>query len=333
MTSNNLKTINRHLTRCSILLLMIAGIHAIHAQDLYTLGANKSRSSDDIYLQTWYFRYISNRREQFWPYEESADSDWDLGFEAYRYSGDTSDIDFSGRHLIWKVGRRYSGNSYLQGNFGAHRLDVPDAGGPENRLTYELNAKISVSPNFDVSANTSDNYVYHLGLQPAGALEYLHARQRRARFNWRPTQRMRISGATSLWNLSDSNTRRAHHLRFLYGISPAWPWIWAGMSYEKLRYDHAMPGYWTPGDYVGYNLEFESSFPIFKNLVGSLSGSLSHIKEDNNPIGNGDSVAAGVDYKLTDIVMLRAQASRISSVQRNSDWSETLYQLSINGSF
>jgi hypothetical protein len=84
---------------------------------------------------------------------------------------------------------------------------------------------------------------------------------------------------------------------------------------------------------VGYNLEFESSFPIFKNLVGSLSGSLSHIKEDNNPIGNGDSVAAGVDYKLTDIVMLRAQASRISSVQRNSDWSETLYQLSINGSF
>lgn len=333
MASNNVKKINRHITRCSILLLVVTGIQTARAQDLYTLGVNKSRSSDDINLQTWYFRYISNRREQFWPYEESADSDWDLGLEAYRYSGDTSNINFTGRRLMWKLGHRYSRNIYLDGKFGTHRLDVPDAGGTKDRLTYALNANIGLSPSFHLMANTADDYVYTLGLQPAGVLEYLHARKRGAGFSWRPAQRIRVSGATSLWNLSDSNSRAAHQLRFLYGISPTWPWIWAGISYEKLRYEHAMPGYWSPENYMAYNLEFESSFPIVKNLVGSISGSLSHIKEDDNPTGNGDAVAAGVDYKLTDITTLRAQASYIHSVQSSSDWSETLYQLSINGSF
>ena len=82
-----------------------------------------------------------------------------------------------------------------------------------------------------------------------------------------------------------------------------------------------------------FGLEFESSIHITNDLSGSLSASLTRIKEDNNPIGKGGSILVGLDYKTTDIHTIRFEFSRILSSQQDSVWTENTYNLLLNGSF
>ncbi|MBE9525938.1 MAG: hypothetical protein IME94_03100 [Proteobacteria bacterium] len=314
-----------------IILLVCCQISS--AKDLYTVGGANSSSSDEIDLNTIQFSYISNRREQFWPYVESADSEWDWGINLYRYYGQATGTDFTGHHLEGVFGWHYSDKSYFRGTIGIHRLDVPSLDNQKDQKTYDLHAQFGITRNFYLLVNASEDYVYQLGLQPAAAREFLNAERWEAGFEWKPIESIRVSSTSSIWNLSDSNTRRENIARLLYGISPGWPWIWIGVSYEELEYDIVKSGYWTPASFRSVGLIFESSFPVSENLSGALSASLTNIKEDNNPEGNGGSITVGVDYKLTEIHTLRFEFNRILSSQQNSDWTENTYSLLLNGSF
>ena len=322
-----------YLPACALLLISFLCCQPSYARDLQTVSKSHSSTSDDIDLTAIRFSYLSNQREYFWPYAELSDSEWDWGIDAHHYHGQTSGTDFNGQHLEGIIGWRYSESSYLNGRFGFHRLDVADQNDTRSRPTYDLNAHFGLADDFDLQINVTDDYVYALGMQPAGAREFLHADQWQMSFDYRVSDTVRMSGTASLWSLSDSNSRRQHSASLLYGISPVQPWIWAGVSYEYLRFFHAKPGYWTPYDYLSVNLVFESSFPIFENLSGALSASLSKIKEDQNPVGDGDSFNAGLDYALTENITLRVGISRITSVQSGSGWYEESYYLSLNGAF
>ena len=152
-----------------------------------------------------------------------------------------------------------------------------------------------------------------------------------AGFDWMPTKRIRFSGTHSNWELSDENTRRQNKLALVYGISPGWPWIWAGLIYERLEYDLNLPDYWTPGYSRTAGFVFDSSFPISDELTGAFSASLTRIKEDQYPEGDGGSLYLGLDYKFSKDHVLRMSFNRILSSQQSSAWSENTYMLSING--
>lgn len=318
---------------CVTLLISIIYCQNGNARDLQTVGKSHSSTSDNIDLTEYRFNYMSNQREFFWPYAELSDSEWDWGIDAHHYFGQTSGTEFTGKHLEGIIGWRYSRLTYLNGRVGFHRLDVPEQNDSQGRPTYNFNAHIGFADNFTLKIKVADDFVYTLGMQPAGAREFLHADQWRIGFDYLVSNTVRMSGTASLWSLSDSNSRRQHSLTLLYGISPVQPWIWAGVSYEYLRFFHPRSDYWTPYDYLSVSLVIDSSFPILKNISGALSASLSRVKEDNNPVGDGDSFGAALDYTLTENITIRAGISRIKSVQTNSDWHEDSYHLSLNSAF
>jgi len=318
---------------CALLLVLLFCCEMANARDLYTIGAEDSSTSDDIDLTTFEISYINNQREHLWPYNESADSDWDFGFALHRYNGKANGTDFTGYQLEAVLGWRYSSSTYFGGKIGDHNLDVQSLDQQEDRTTYDFSALVGLADSFSINLGAADDYVYQFGLQPAGAREFLHAERWQAGFELRPIETVRVIGSGSLWELSDANNRHEGSIKMIYGISPGWPWIWAGVSYEQLGYDVKKPDYWTPEKFRSLGFEFESSFPLTENISGALSASISRIKEDNFPEGNGDSIFAGIDYKVIDDLTLRVGASRIHSKQESSSWSEEAYRLSLNGSF
>ncbi len=321
------------MTSYALLGILIFYCKFIDAKDLYTDEVKTISTSDDIDLDIITFSYINNLRSHFWPYVEAADSDFDWGIVLHHYSGQASGTDFTATQLEGVLGWRYSDQSYFGLRAGGHYLEVPSQNDEKSRLTYEFDAQIGLFDNFNLQINAADDYVYQEGLQPAGAREFLNAQKRLAGFEWKPFERIRVTASSSMWELSDSNVRKQSKVGMFYGISPSWPWIWAGIAYEKLSYNEAKPDYWTPGIFHSRGIVFESSFPVTDKLAAAFSGSIYKIEENNFSEGDGDSVFAGLDYKLTDNHTLRFKMSRIHSRQAESDWSEDTYSLSLNGSF
>lgn len=336
MLTNKIKTALINLPLYVLIGMLLVYCQLSNAEDLYTLEASSSRTSDNIDMNTTRFSYINNRREHFWPYVDSSSSNWDWGIDLHRYDGKADGTDFTGHHLEGIIGWNYSTQSYLSGRVGIHQLDVPDQQSNKNKkdmTTYDLYGQLALTNTINLFINIAEDYVYQLGLQPASTREYLSAEMGELGFKWKLDERVRFSGASSKWNLSDNNIKRENKASLVYGISPGWPWIWIGISYEKLKYENAKPDYWTPENFRSIGLIFESSFPITEDLSGALSGSLTKTKEDNNPEGSGGSIIVGFDYKITKTNTLRFQFNRIESSQESSEWTQNTSSLSLNGSF
>ena len=324
----------RGILALSCLLLSLGFPGPAGAKDLYTAGFERSTTSDGNDLNTYTLQYLSNRRDHFWPYVNDADSDFDWGLLLHRYSGQAAGgNDFTGLQYEGILGWRYSQSAYFSTHFGSHRLDVPNENNAIDRFTYQVDALFTVTPKIKLNLHAANDFVYQYGLQPGGSNQFLNAQQWQGFFEWTPIPTIRINFSDSSWSLSDENTQHEYQVNILYGISPEWPWIWVGLNYDHLGYDETKTGYWSPNDFYSYGLVLDSSFPIYGNLTGAISGSLSHINEDTNPEGDGNSVFVGLDYKLTKTQTLRLGASRIRSVQNNSDWTENLFRISLNGAF
>ena len=333
MSNRKIITTPINLLAIKVFVLFAVYIQNTCALDLYTIVTSNSSTSDDIELNTVQLSYINNQREHFWPYVNSADSKWDWGFDIYSYDGQANSTDFTGHHLQGLIGWNYSTNTYLSGRVGIHQLNVPEQKNKKDKTTCDLHGQLGLTSNFTLFMNIAEDYVYQFGLQPAGAREFLTAEKRETGLNWRPTEKIRISGSSSKWELSDSNIRRENKAAILYGLSLGWPWIWIGLSYEKLKFDIAKSNYWTPMNFRSAGLVIETSFPISGNLSGAVSGSLTKYKEDNYPEGDGNSINVGFDYKITKMHTLRIVFNRIESLQKSSGWTEDTFSMSVNGTF
>lgn len=312
--------------------LFLTGIPVTKAKDLYTADYKHSSTSDAITLNTYTLSYINNRREQFWPYVEEATSGFDWGIILHRYTGQATGIEFTGQQGEAVFGWRFSKSAYVSTNLGSHRLDVPSQATETERFTYNAAALLSAGSHIKFNLHAANDYVYPLGLQPAGVMQFLHGQKWQGMLEWTPIQKLRINFTETRWDLSDDNISHDYQANLLYGISPDWPWIWAGLNYEHLGYDETKPNYWTPFEFHSYGFVFDSSFPITNNLTGAVSANISRIKEDMYPLGNGNSYVVGLDYKLTKTQTLRLGFSHIDSKQNNSDWKENTLRVSFNGS-
>lgn len=333
MPDKVVRCIFHNLLKVSMLIVLLVYSEFIIAKNLYTVGSEKISTSDGFKLNTIQFSYINNLRSHFWPYEELADSNYDWGVDYHHNFGKASETNFSAEHIEGVLGWRYSDRAYFRGKIGFHHLNAPSINNGEERLTYELDAHIDLTNDIYLNMNIADNYVYHFGMQHAGVWNYLSAKMWQVELEWQPAKTIRISGTTSVWKLSDTNTMQQTNLSVLYGIATDWPGIWAGISFEEMNYNKAMPDYWTPGDYHSIGLEFESNFPITGNLSSELSASLFQYSEDHLSKGNGDSIFVGLDYNWINNYTLKAGFYRYRSAEEGSDWSETRYQVFLNGTF
>lgn len=331
---NNIKTITSATLTVSLTCLLFLGYSKIaYTKDKYTLQATHSSTSDNIDLDILNISYISNLREHFWPYLKTGDSVFDWGIDFHRYDGQADGTEFLGYQLEGIFGIQVTDISYVGLKLGSHSLEVPSTNSRKNQETYDLYAQLGISKKFIVNLNFSDDYVYKFGLQPAGAREFLNAEIRTTGVTWRPFETLRISAQRSSWTLSDTNKKHENKASMLYGLSPGWPWIWAGVVYEKLEYTQSKPDYWTPTSFRSTGLAFESSFPISAGLTGAVAATVTSFKEDSNSNGNGGSLDIGLDYEIIQSYILRLGFSRIISQQGKSDWTENTYNISINRVF
>jgi len=302
------------------------------ADDLYTLGVATSSTSDDIDLNTLVLGYRNNRRDFFWPYQESADTVWDWGFDLHRRSGSAEEFDFTGSQLEVMIGRRIGSQSYVRLSAGIHHLDVSDLNQRKEQFSYNAFALLELEPQAHITLETEDDYIYQDGIQPGGVKGFLNAKKSAVGLEWEVVDRIRVLANSSVWKLSDSNRRRQHTASLLYGISPGWPWIWSGVAYEALSYEDDNADYWTPTKFRSVGLVFDASFPVTDNVSAAVAVNVNKVKEDDHSQGDGGYLSLNVDYNLTSRHILRFESSRIQSAQENSDWSENIYSVSINGS-
>lgn len=303
------------------------------ADELYTMGLNNTRSSDDIQLGTLEFNYKNHRRSYFWPYEEVTDKKFDWGITAQSLSGEAESISFSANVVSFSLGWHYSPDDYVVGKLGYHDLLSDDTKVSKNRTVSEFVAHTGSEQTGHIYYHYANDFVYQLSLQPAGIKQFLHASRHELGLKWKPVAKARLEETVSLWNLSDDNVRKSSKFDAWWQLTQGW--VWLGLSYETEGYQNNVDGYWTPQKFQSFGLVFDSSVPLAKNekVSASFSASLAKIKEDDFPQGNASSFSAGLDYKLMNAFALRCAYNYLNSQQQTSDWSEKSFRVSLNGIF
>lgn len=289
-------------------------------RDLFSLGASSQHNSDDFDAVTYSLSYRNRRREWFWPWQEATSHGIDWGLDVDRSLGDLDHTDFRSVHVQGTLGTYLTSGVYLQAQVGQHDLqtDVGDRTTDSNRVT----AMLGLGRDFSFQLETARDFIYPEGAVPGGITEQLTARDSSASLRWRPHQRLRIlaQGVYRQYDDDDENISQQANLNILYGISPSWPWVWAGVGAQGLRYDKQVSAYWSPEEFTAYGLRFDSSFPLGERLSGTAAANLDKLDEDGSR-GTGYFLQAGLQYRLYGELYARLSLTQSKSIQRTSTWS------------
>jgi len=317
------------LVSALVALFMASAVRAEGMADLFSSGVLFDETSDAFQRTEIFFDYRNHRREMFWPWEDADTRDLDWGIGVRHLQGSVDAADFQGAQVQAMLGKRFSRALYAEAWLGAHQLKVSQS--DENTITtYATSVHLTPVDWFRLQIESSENFVYPESVLPGGISEQLTARTDSASLQWRPVRRVRAI-AKGLWReLDDGNVEDRVTLAILYGLSPEWPWIWAGIGGEKLQFDQPRSSYWSPQEYLAYGLRFESSFPITDWLTGNIAVNLDRLREDEAR-ADGQYYALGLEIRLAAATYLRINATRINSLQESVRWFENTYIVSLAG--
>jgi hypothetical protein len=297
-------------------------------RDLFNLGLSTQHTTDDFFIRTYSLSYRNHRREWFWPWQEATTHSLDWGLDMDRSRGEIGPTEFQSLHLQGTLGSYLTPGTYLQAQFGRHTLetDVGDRTINSNSVT----AMFGLGRDFSAQLETSRDFLYPEGAVPAGITVQLTARDYTASFRWRPHKRLRILGKGGYTDYDDNNSSQQGELTALYGISPDWPWVWAGVGVQRLNYDQQVSNYWSPNEFTAYGLRFDSSFPWGERLTGIVAANLDKLDEDGSK-GTGYYLQAGLQYRLDGQLYARLDLTQSKSIQRASTWSSDNVFFSLSG--
>lgn len=297
-------------------------------RDLFSMGLSTLHTTDDFDARTYSLSYRNNRREWFWPWQEATRHGLDWGLDMDRSRGELGPTEFQSSHVQGTLGAYLTPGIYLQGQVGEHTLetDVGDRTIKSNSVT----AMFGLDRDFSAQLATRRDFLYPEGLVPAGITVQLTARDYTASFRWRPNQRLRIQGNGTYRKFDDENDSQTGELSALYGISPSWPWVWAGVGVQQMGYDRQVSNYWSPDDFTAYGLRFDSSFPLNERLSGSVAANLDRLDEDGSK-GTGYFLQAGLQYQMDGQLYARLDLNESKSLQRASTWTSDSVIFWLNG--
>ena len=290
-------------------------------RDLFILGVSSLSTTDDFDARTYSLSYRNHRRELFWPWQEATTHTLDWGLDVDRSEGEVTPTEFESIHVQGSLGAYLTPGTYVLAQVGHHKLQTDL--GDRTITSRHLTAIFGVGHDFGVQLETGRDFIYPDGAVPGGITEQLTALEHSASFRWRPHQRLRILGQGRYRDYdkeNDENTSRQTDLNILYGISPEWPWVWAGVGAQRLTYDRQVPSYWSPEEFTAYGLRFDSSFPLGERLSGSAAANLDKLDEDGST-GTGYFLQAGLQYRLYGDLYARLDVTESKSIQRTSTWS------------
>lgn len=297
-------------------------------QDLFNLGIAYQSTSDDLYARTHRLSYRNHRREWFWPWQEATSRNIDWGIDIIRREGEHRPVEYESIQAQGTLGAYLAPGVYLRGAVGRHKL-ATDLG-DETLTTDAVTALLGQGSKVTVEFSSSKDFVYPGGVVPGGITQRLSARDYMVAFRLRPAQELRITGKGTYRKFSDDNFSRLAEINLLYGISPSWPWVWAGVGGQQLSYSQQVASYWSPSEFKAIGLRFESSFPLGTRLSGSATANLDWLDEDGSE-GKGYYLAAGLQYRLSGQLYARLELNQTKSLQRASTWTSDSALLWLSG--
>lgn len=299
-------------------------------RDLFSLGVAANENSDDYDASTYSLSYRNRRRPWFWPWQEATARGLDWGLDVERTEGDAGSTAFESLHVQGTLGAYLTAGTYLQARVGRHALETEQ--GDRTITSRRITAMFGVNRSASLQLETARDFIYRGGSVTGGINQQLTAREHSVSLRWRPHLRLRLQaqGRYREHDPDAENVGRQGEISAMYGISPGWPWVWAGVGAEQLRYDEQVPAYWSPERYTAYGLRFESSFPVVARLSGSAAANLNR-QEENGASGTGYYLQAGLQYRLYGQLYARLDVSRSKSLQQSSDWSSETVVFSLSG--
>jgi len=236
------------------------------------------------------------------------------------YLADTIDVTLS---------RKISDKLSIAASLGQGRIKNKQTKRNAQLTTYAVKAKLTLNKQVKLHIKQSTGFVFDDALIEDDNAQTLSGDITNIDLYWRPLEKIRVEGNGLYRSLSDNNHSQQLLGAVLYGISPNWPWLWVGVSAEKLSYDKTKLSYWTPNDYVSYGVVIDSSFPVNEHFSISLGGNLNTSKEDNNASGTGYSLSAGAYWMVRKNINIKLNGYLLESTQETSNWKQDQLNLSI----
>lgn len=107
-----------------------------------------------------------------------------------------------------------------------------------------------------------------------------------------------------------------------YGISPDWPWVWAGVEVGHLDYAQQKDQYWTPKKHRSAALVLDANFPVTEKLELSTGLSAGRSRAEGTSSSHDYGASVGANYKISKNTKLSLDAHHYKSSQDNDRWHE-----------
>ncbi len=243
----------------------------------------------------------------------------------------------AGHHQMDKNGQRYQATEakirggveindmlFFEGSVGSGKVAEKNGNKAKQLTSYRVRGEAKLTEQVTVGVEHSKDFVFKDQLLTDANGDIMTAESTRADVKFRAAERVRLEADTTKRELSDGNASQKSKVGAFYGISPSWPWVWAGVEAEHLDFDQQKPGYWTPKNHKSVAASFASSFPVNDTLDLSSSISVGRGKDDDSvKAGTTYYASVGANAKVSENGKLSAEAHYIKAQQSNSAWDET----------
>ncbi len=191
------------------------------------------------------------------------------------------------------------------------------------KRTYQVGARAKFNEKVSAGIHHEKDFTYRDQILTNQHGQILSAKTTRADVKFRPSERIRLEADGTYRKFNDGNSSRAYKAGAYYGISPNWPYIWAGVEYSTLDFAHQDENYWTPENYRSVAATFTASYPVNDKLSMNTSLNVNRSKDDaSDDYGTGYYASVGADMKISPNSTLSANAHYIKSQHDDSDWDE-----------
>lgn len=297
----------------SLLSLPLAQLQAGGSNHLYGMEAETVSTSSDFERHSINFNYGASQQGQE-----------GFGGTAAHHRIEDEHVSYRANEIKLRAGRQLNDTFYVEGGVGAAKVDSQDDHRSENLTTYQVGAKATLGEQLSVGIQHEKDFAYRNQILTNQHGQILNAKTTKADVKYRPTERVRLEADNTYRKLSDGNSSKAYKVGAYYGISPSWPYIWAGVEYSTLDFKYQDEGYWTPENYRSVAATFTASYPVNDKLSMNTSLNVNRSKDDaSDDYGTGYYASVGADMKISPNSTLTANAHYIKSQQEASDWDET----------
>jgi hypothetical protein len=286
---------------------------------------------DDLKIEQWSISYKQSHGIFSHLHNAEPEKKWLLSLKVARnIINQPVNDNYQGLSLSVTAVQKFSKNLSIELGVGDSTLDNKQTKEATHLTRYNLKAKIKLNKPLMLHLIHQRDFLFSHSIIEDAATNVLYGDTSFVGLYWRPHHKWRVEGKHHHLRLSDGNASNKLSGALLYGISPGWPWIWSGITAEKLAFNEERAGYYTPKKYKVINATIDGSFPINTQWNASFGASVNQSKEGNNPSGTGYSISAGANWTINKRIMLKVHGSLLESTQETSTWKQDNVNVSIN---